>query len=263
MKARWITLITLSILSLLSRGEEPPTPTVHEFRSKSGTKMKAMVLGTDASGKLLLQPYAPKAVPLESLRPEDQAFAKAEQARLAKEAEFIRQGWLNFNYADPGINIMKDSLRLLSKEGKWVPYEPEDVQKLRYVAYYFNKEHDKDKFISELSDAYKKMRKRSPHVEVVYVSIGDSDKAVREYVKAKKFEFPVYDPSLGGLLSQSAAMASFKNVYPQLVVMDRLAHVKADSFKGRNEDPDHRGALEILEKLVREASREEKAKSNP
>ena len=58
-------------------------------------------------------------------------------------------------------------------------------------------------------------------------------------------------------------MASFKNVYPQLVVMDRLAQVKADSFKGRNEDPDHRGALEILEKLVRDASREEKAKSNP
>jgi hypothetical protein len=263
MKARWISLITLSATVLIATGDERSPAKVHEFRSKSGSKMKAIVLGTDDSGKVLLQPYAPKAVPLESLHPDDQAFAKAEQERLAKEAEFIRQGWLDLHYADQGISTLKDSLRLLSKDGEWVPYEPEDVEKLRYVAYYFNKEHEEDKFIAELSDAYRKMRKRSPHVEVVYVSIGNSDKAVRDYVKSKKFEFPVYDPRLRGLLNQSPIISTFKSVYPQLVVVDRQAQVKADSFKGRNEKSDHRGALETLEKLVREASRAEKAKSTP
>ena len=263
MKARWISLITLSTTILFSSGDEKPAPKVHEFRSKSGSKMKAMVLGTDETGKVLLQPYAPRAVPLESLHPDDQEFAKSEQERLAKEAEFIRKGWLDFHYADPGISTLKDSLRLLSKDGEWVPYEPEDVEKLRYVAYYFNKEHDEDKFISELSDAYRKMRKRSPHIEVVYVSIGNSDQAVRDYVKLKKFEFPVYDPRLRGLLNQSPIITTFKSVYPQLVVVDRLAQVKADSFKGRNEKSDYRGALETLEKLVRDATREEKAKSTP
>lgn len=261
MKARWISLITLFATVLTSSGDEDPNPSVHEFRSKSGSKMKAIVLGTDASGKVLLQPYAPKAVPLESLRPEDQEFAKAEQERLTKEAEFIRQGWLDFNYADPGINVLKDAMRLLSKDGNWVPYEPADVRKLQYVAYYFTKEADDDKFLSQLSDSYKKMRKRSPHVEVVYISLGDSDKAVREYVKSTKFEFPVYDPSLKGLLKQSSVSSAFKGTYPQLVVMDRLAQVKADSFKGRDERSDRRGALDTLEKLVRDATREEKAKS--
>ncbi|MEN9023061.1 MAG: thioredoxin-like domain-containing protein [Verrucomicrobiales bacterium] len=263
MKARWISVITVFATIFISSGDEKPKPSVHEFRSKSGSKMKAIVLGTDDSGKVLLQPYGPRAVPLESLHPDDQEFAKAEQERLTKEAEFIRQGWLDFHYADPGISVLKDSLRLLNKDGDWVPYEPEDVQKLQYVAYYFTKEHDEDKFIGELSNAYRKMRKRSPHVEVVYISLGDSDKAVRDYVKLKKIEFPVYDPSLKGLLNQSAIITAFKGVYPQLVVVDRLALVKADSFKGRNEKSDHRGALDTLEKLIRDVIREEKAKSTP
>ena len=79
MKARWISVITVFATILISSGDEKPKPSVHEFRSKSGSKMKAIVLGTDDSGKVLLQPYGPRAVPLESLHPDDQEFAKAEQ----------------------------------------------------------------------------------------------------------------------------------------------------------------------------------------
>lgn len=256
MNTSWIILISFLTAAHLAWGdEEKPSANVHEFRSKSGTTMKATVLGLDEDGKVLLQPHTPRAVAMESLRPEDQEFVKAEQERLTKEAEFIRQGWLDLNYADPGISILKDSMRLLGKDGKWEPYEPKDVTQLEYVAYYFNKEFPEDRFIEQLSSAYKKLRKRSPHVEVVYISIGDSDKAVRDYVESKKFEFPVYDPSLKGLLRTSPIMSHFKNVYPQLIVVDRQGQLKANSFKGANERSDARGTLDTLEKLARETAR--------
>lgn len=231
---------------------------VREFRSKSGTRMKAMVVGIDPSGKVLLQRYAPSAVSLKSLSPEDQAYVREWQERHAKEQEFIRDGWLNERYRDPGITILKGTMRTL-EDGKWKPYEPANVENLRYVAYYFTKEWEEDRFIKSVSDTYKKLRKRYDTVEVVYLTLGKSDEAVRNYIEEKDVEFPVLDPSASGLLRTDAVGALFKGTYPQLVVVDRQANVKADSFVGKNEASTFSETLEAFEKLARDAAREQKA----
>lgn len=230
------------------------TPEVREFRAKSGSRLKAMIVGMDPSGKVLLQRYAPNAVPLNSLSEEDQAYIKEWQERHEKEKAWIREGARSETYKDLGLSILKDTLRTLDGD-KWKVYEPKNPNNIQMVAYYFNKEHPEDGFVDDLSKSYEKMRERSDVVEVVYITLGTSDQAVRDYVKAKEFVFPVLNPASIGLVNNSIVANLFKGQYPQLVVVDRKGKTLIDSFRGKNEEPQLLDTLEQLEKMVRKAAR--------
>lgn len=256
MKLRSHCLILSFLLASFTIGQAQENPKVREFRSKSGAKLKAMIVGFDESGKVLLQRYAPNAVPLSSLNEEDQAFIKQWKERESLAAEWVREGELATYYQDPGVSLLNGTLRTLKEDGTWEPYQPKNPKNLQLVAYYFSKEHPDDKFIEELSDSYEKMRKRSDVVEVVYITLGTSDKAVKDYAKEKEFAFPVLDPASIGKVNSSVVGGLFKGAYPQMVVLDRKAAVKVDSFRGKDETPQLIDTLEQLEKMVRRASRE-------
>ncbi len=246
-----VSALAALILATPSPAQET-NPDVREFRSKSGSRLKAMIVGMDPSGKVLLQPYAPKAIPLASLSEEDQEYVRAWQKKHALTQEWVRQGERAEQYKDPGITLLKDTLRTLEGE-TWKPYEPRNVKNLQYVAYYFTKEHPDDEFIHDLSDSYEKMRNRSEVVEVVYITLGTSDQAVKNYVKEKEFAFPVLESASIGLVNSSIVGQLFKGAYPQLVVVDRKGNVQANSFRGKNETPQLIDTLEQLEKMVRRA----------
>ncbi|MFT5407096.1 MAG: hypothetical protein ACI9DF_005968 [Verrucomicrobiales bacterium] len=254
---RPLPFLAVAVLSMATIGHAQEAPEVREFKSKSGSKLKAMIIGMDDTGKALLQPYKPNAVPMNSLSKEDQVYIKEWKERQAKEKEWVRQGWLNEQYQDPGITILKDSMRTLEKD-KWKPYEPQNIENLKIIAYYFTKEAREDKFISQVSETYKKLRKRTDVMEVVYVTLGASDKAVRDYVRSKELEFPVLDPSMMGLLRRDVVQSLFKGTYPQLVVIDRKANLLADSAPKKDERSKSTETLETFEKLVRAAMRDEK-----
>jgi hypothetical protein len=61
-----------------------------------------------------------------------------------------------------------------------------------------------------------------------------------------------------GLLRRDVVQTLFKGTYPQLVVIDRKANVLADSNRGKDERSQYVETLEMMEKLVRTALREEK-----
>lgn len=254
-------LFPLIAVALATPSPAEEEPEVREFRSKSGSRLKAIIVGVDPSGKVLLQRYAPTAVPLNSLSEEDQAFVEAWKERQAKEQKWIQNGELDEHYADPGISLLKGTLRTL-ENGNWKPYEPENVENLQLVAYYFSKEHPDDGFIHDLSRSYEKMRRRTDAVEVVYITLGTSDQAVRDYVKEKKLAFPVLDPASIGLINNSVVASLYKGAYPQMVVLDRSAAVKADSFRGNGETPKLGDTLDQLEDLVREAGRKKPSPDN-
>ena len=252
----WPRLFTL--IALTSPCLAQVSPEVREFRSKAGSRLKAMIVGVDDVGRVLLQRYAPTAVPLESLSEEDRAYVRAWQERQEKEQAWIREGRLNEQYQDPGLAILKDTLRTL-EDDKWKPYAPENVDNLQLIAYYFTQEHPDDRFINLLSDAYVKLRRRTDVIEVVYVTLGNSEKAVRDYVKSKEFRFPVLDPAATGLLRTDVVGTLFKGSYPQLVVVDRKATVKADSSRGQDDPSQLTETLEQMKKLARAAARAPKS----
>lgn len=232
-------------------------PEVREFKSQSGSRLKAMILGIDDSGRVLLQPYSAKAVPLTSLSAEDQAFVEAWKQRKADEAQWIDEGERASYYRDPGVSLLNGTLRTLDGSA-WKPYEPADPSNLRYVAYYFSREHPDDEFLDAVSEAYEKLRKKSELFEVVYITLGTSDQDVKDYAKSKEFAFPVFDPSSIGLINKSVVGGLFRGRYPQMVVVDRNAAVQVDSFRGKDETPQLLDTLEQFEEMVTKATREQK-----
>lgn len=265
MKAhRFPLAVSLFCLTLILGKADSPAqapPEVREFRSQSGSRLKAMIIGMDPSGKALLQPYTAKAVPLNSLSEEDQAYINAWKERKAKEQSWIEEGEMASFYADPGVSLLRGNLRKL-QDGNWQPYETANPVGLHYVAYYFSKEHLDDQFILEMSETYEKLRKRSDLFEIVYITLGTSDQAVKDYVKEKEFAFPVLDPSSIGVVNESVVGGLFKGSYPQMVVIDRKAAVQVDSFRGKDETPQLMDTLEQLEKLVIKATRDQKRQTN-
>ena len=258
MNPRCLSILLMMGLLGTSIAEETPAsaPERRDFRSKSGKKLTASIAGFDADGKVLLQPSEPRAVPLTSLHADDQAYIKEWQELKEKEAEFIREGWLNYHYTDPAIKILKGNMRLLGKDDQWEPYSPTDITQVKYIGYYFSNEFPEDSFIKQVSDSYRRLKKRSPHIEVVYISYGETNKALKEYIKDKKLEMPILDLTARSQLRSDMVGSLFKRVVPQFVVVDRQGQVKADSHKGKDERADLKGTLDTLEKLAKEAVRE-------
>ena len=221
-----------------------------------------LVVGVDDDGNALLQRYRPTKVPLKSLSDEDQAFLKQWKHDHAKEMAWIKDARLTEQYRDPGIRDLKGSLVFLD-DGEWVPYEPESPEDLQFVVYYFSQEPDPgtDGVIQGVSDLYKKLQKRSNHVEIVYFTLGSPDKKVKAYAAAEKFEFPVMLPNLAHLARRADPIASslFKGTYPQLVVVDRKGQMIADSFQSKEKNGNYAEALNTLEKRLREFQRGKKA----
>ncbi len=266
MKPSQLSCLALSVILLpwfqVTAQEEAKTPeNVHEFQSKKGTKLRALVIGVDDDGNALLQRYSPTKVPLKSLSDEDQAFLNQWKIDHAKEVAWVKDARLTELYKDPGIRAIKGNLRFLDDD-EWVVHEPKDPNDLQFVVYYFSQEPEQDGVIGGLSDLYKKLSKRSNHVECVYMSLGSGDKKVKDYVAREGFEFPVMVPSQSITVMRTDPIVSslFKGTYPQLVVVDRRGQVIADSFRTKEDNGHFSDALNTLEKKVREFQRSKKSK---
>ncbi len=257
MKTLTLFLLALSIALPGSFAQDETPPEVQEWRSKKGSKLKAMILDVDEGGTITFQTYKPTKVPLKALREEDQAAVRAWQKRQAQEKEWIRQGYLTEVYKDPAMSILKESLRKVEK-GKLVPYEPKNAENLQVIAFYFNKEFPDDQFINVLSDAYRKLHRRTDTFEVVYVTLGNSEKDVISYIEQKKVEFPVLDPVVANAIRRHTVGQRFKGTYPQLVVVNRMADLLADSNKDNENKSQFQDALEGMEDAVKKAMREQK-----
>lgn len=229
---------------------------VREWRSR-GKSVEAMILGVEGN-QVILQPYSPVKVPLESLSESDQAFAKAWQERHQKDQELLAQARLAEIYSAEAIKPLQGNLTKLDRSERVAELEKYEIEKpenLRVIGYYFsNAGAPNDRYLPEVNKTYTRLRKRTNVFEIIYVSVDDSEKALEASIKGNGVEFPVFDFVLGRRIPFFGTI--YKGMIPQLVIVDKDGKVLADSLVAKDSPPNFAEALKVLEKQVRIARRE-------
>ena len=159
------TLVASLLATLPADAQSPPE--IREFKSQSGSRLKAMILGIDDAGRVLLQPYSAKAVPLSSLSEEDQTFIKAWQNLDKFNGKAKLSSWLH----RIASNLVIDKLR---QKHKWneEPLNDQDWSEQQI----WQDQHellDLDKALLGLSD-------RSRAVVILYEYLGYKHQEIAE-----------------------------------------------------------------------------------
>ncbi|HUF61568.1 MAG TPA: hypothetical protein VMN36_05785 [Verrucomicrobiales bacterium] len=224
------------------------------WKDTRGKSVKAKIVGVEDGKVILTPPVKNLEVPLSSLSPEDRALAEAWAKRASEDRNLLDNARLDQIFNTPVLKALRGSLHKVV-DGKLEPYTIEQPAELKWVAVYYTQSHD-DQYVTSLSKAYERLRRRSVAFEMVMLSFDANEAAMLKYMDDREVTFPVIDLVLAKRRVSPEIQQAFNGkIVPQLTIFDTAGQVLATSYKSDEDRVQILDTLDELEKLLRSARR--------